>query len=58
MKLRLRQSSAAAADINTNKKNCSAGQNKTSKERSRKLRQNLYKKKDAHEVVKVKDRLT
>ena len=56
MKLRLRQSSAAA-DINTNKKICSGGQDKTSTERSRRFRQNLYKKKDAHKVVKVKDRL-
>ena len=39
------------------KKNCSGGQDKTSTERSRKFQQNLYKKKDAHEVVKAKDRL-
>ena len=57
MKLRLRQSSAAAADINTNKKNYFGGQDKTSSERSRKFRQNLYKIKDKHEVVKVKGRL-
>ena len=57
MKLRLRQSFAAAADINTNKKNCSGEQDKTSTERLRKFWQNLYKKKDAHEVVKTKHRL-
>ena len=56
MKLRLRQSSATA-DINTNKINGSGGQDKTSTDRLRKFWQNLYKKKDAHKVVKVKDRL-
>ena len=55
MKLRLRQSSAAA-DINTNKKIALVDRT-TSTERSRKFRQNQYKKKDVHEVVKAKDRL-